>query len=395
MAERVLSAAAVTSAPGEWQVHAVRQIEYELRNVDDIFDPQTDALLSIGRRMDGRRFVVVDQCVHRHHGKRIADYFRHHSINADIRVFPGGERVKTVDAWQNILRALDSFPIRRRDEPIIAIGGGVLTDVVGFVASTYRRGVPHIKVPTTLMGYVDAAVGIKTGVNFNNHKNRLGSFEPPCAVFLDRRLLTTLAPRHLRNGLCEIIKLAVICDAHLFELLEHFGHASLEAAFQDTHGKEILDRSISSMLAELAPNLYEDELARKVDFGHTFGYGLETLHGEQLLHGEAVLLDILASVVIARERRLITKMAAERVFALVEGLGLDPAIDLLDADCMWYALADRMEHRNGRQRVPLPAAIGQCVFVEDITYEEIRTCVHMLHRGTSEHGSNCATLLQC
>ncbi len=76
-----------------------------------------------------------------------------------------------------ILRELDGFPINRRDEPIIAIGGGVLTDIAGFVASSYRRGVPHIKVPTTLMGYIDASVGIKTGINFNGHKNRLGSFE--------------------------------------------------------------------------------------------------------------------------------------------------------------------------------------------------------------------------
>jgi 3-dehydroquinate synthase len=115
-----------------------------------------------------------------------------------------------------------------------------------------------------------------------------------------------------------------------------------------------------------------------VDFGHTFSHGLETLHGDQLLHGEAVLLDILASVVIARKRRLITKMAAERVFALIQGLGLQLAIELLDADCMWQALADRIEHRNGHQRVPLPTAIGQCAFVEDITYEELRTCIHIL-----------------
>lgn len=390
-----MSTMAVIDSPGEWRVRGVRRIEYELLSVDDLFNPQSSALVSVGRIVDGRRFVVVDACVHRYYGKRIADYFRHHGITVQIRVLPGGEDRKTVAASQEVLRALDSFPIRRRDEPIIAIGGGVLTDVVGFAASIYRRGVPHIKVPTTLMGYVDAAVGIKTGVNFNNNKNRLGSFEPPRAVFLDRRLLATLAPRHLRNGLCEIIKLAVICDAHLFELLERFGLASLETAFQDAHGKQILDRSITGMLAELAPNLYEEELARKVDFGHTFSYGLETLHGNRLLHGEAVLLDILASVAIARHRGMITKMAAEQVFALVEELGLRPAIGLLDADCMWQALTDRIEHRNGRQRVPLPTAIGQCVFVEDITYQELRTCIHFLKQGTLRHGYDRASLIQC
>lgn len=387
--------ARLNNAPDGWRVRATRPIEYELHNVADLFDPESNALLSVGRVDDARRFVVVDECVHRHHGNRIRDYFRHHGITAKIEIFPGGEGVKTVDSWQRVLRALDSFPIHRRDEPVIAIGGGVLTDVVAFAASTYRRGVPHIKVPTTLMGYVDAALGIKTGLNFNNHKNRIGSFDPPSAVFLDRRFLTTLAPRHLHNGAAEILKLAVICDAHLFDLLERFGRASLDAAFENERGQEILDGSIGTMLAELAPNLYEDELARKVDFGHTFSYGLETLHGDGLLHGEAVLLDILASVVIARERGLLTSAAAGRVFELGGALGLKPAIERLDADCMWQALADRVEHRNGRQRVPLPTAIGHCTFVEDVSYEEIRNCIPLLTQGQSEYEIDGTSLIQC
>ena len=175
-----------TTSGTRWQVRETRQIEYELINVEDIFDPHNDALLSMGRVHGGRRFVVVDEIVFRHHGMRLHTYLAQHKIGAHIVPFPGGEVGKTMDAWQGLLRELDRFPIHRRDEPIIAIGGGVLTDVVGFVASSYRRGVPHIKVPTTLMGYVDASVGIKTGINFNGHKNRVGSFEPPARVLLDQ-----------------------------------------------------------------------------------------------------------------------------------------------------------------------------------------------------------------
>ena len=134
-------------------------------------------------------------------------------------MFPGGEEHKNSEIYQDIARALDAFPIHRRDEPVIAIGGGVLTDVVAFVAASYRRGVPHIKVPTTLMGYVDAALGIKAGINFNGNKNRLGAFEPPLAVLLDRSFLPTLPRRHLVNGVCEIIKLAIIRAAGLFQRL--------------------------------------------------------------------------------------------------------------------------------------------------------------------------------
>jgi 3-dehydroquinate synthetase len=115
------------------------------------------------------------------------------------------------------VRELDTFPIHRRDEPIIAIGGGTLTDVVGFVASSYRRSVPHLKVPTTLMGYVDASIGIKTGINFDGHKSRLGSFEPPRKVLLDKTFLQTLPREYILDGTGEIIKLAVIKDAGLFK----------------------------------------------------------------------------------------------------------------------------------------------------------------------------------
>jgi 3-dehydroquinate synthase len=372
----------MNAAAMHWRVSETRRIEYELCNAADVFDPASDAMLAGGRVTGGRRFVVVDELVLAHHGARIAAYFVHHGIDARIVGLPGGECAKTMDAWQGLLRALDDFPIHRRDEPILAIGGGVLTDVVGFVASSYRRGVPHIKVPTTLMGYVDAAVGIKTAINFNGRKNRLGSFEPPRRVLLDRTLLRTLSRRHLHNGVCEIIKLAVIKDAALFAQLERHGAASVADAFQDEHGGAILDRAISGMLEELAPNLFEDELARVVDFGHSFSYGLETRHEDRLLHGEAVLLDILVSVAIAHHRGLLADAAAARILALVERLGLAPPLELLDATLMWQSLLDRVEHRNGAQRVPLPVAVGEGVFANDIRRGELADAIATLQCWT-------------
>ena len=361
-----------------WRVSEIRRIDYDLVSVADVFDPAEGALLSMGRAYGSRRFVVIDECVHHHHGARLRACFVERGIDAHIVVFPGGEVSKTMDAWLDVLRELDTFPIHRRDEPIVAIGGGVLTDVVGFAASSYRRGIPHIKVPTTLMGYIDASVGIKTGINFNGHKNRIGSFEPPRRVLLDRSLLRTLPRRHLCNGVCEIVKLAVIKDAELFDLLEQFGAAGLETAFQGACGGEILDRAIFDMLEELAPNLYEDDLARKADFGHTFSYGLETRHAGRLLHGEAVLLDILASTVIAQQRGLLVRADANRILALVERLAMAPAIELLDAELMWKSLLDRTLHRNGLQRVPLPVAIGECLFVDDIAFAEIEVSIRIL-----------------
>ncbi|MBV6271368.1 sedoheptulose 7-phosphate cyclase [Alcaligenaceae bacterium CGII-47] len=362
-----------------WRVSYQRPVEYDIVEAPHLFLPQNQALLSAGRIEGGRRFVVVDENVDCYHGERIRAYFAQHQIEARIVVFPGGEENKTVDAYLGILHELDAFPIHRRDEPIIAIGGGVLTDVVGFIAGSYRRGVPHIKVPTTLMGYVDASVGIKTGINFNGHKNRLGSFEPPQRVLLDRTLLSTLPRRHLLNGVCEIIKLAIIKDAELFLELERDGAQSIAASFQNPSGEDILGRAIAGMLEELEPNLFENDLSRKVDFGHTFSYGLEIRHEALLLHGEAVLLDIMVSTLIACKRGLLSDEDTSRILRLVGRLGIKPQTRLLDASLMWQSLQERVEHRNGLQRVPMPNALGSCVFVNDITEQEIRSSIQMLN----------------
>jgi 3-dehydroquinate synthase len=375
----------MTNGKRNWHVSHQRMIEYEVVNCENIFDLKNEALLSVGKKKNTRRFIIVDENVDKHFSKEIREYFNGHNIDTKILVFPSGEENKSVDNYLRILRELDTFPINRRDEPIIAIGGGVLTDIAGFVASSYRRGVPHIKVPTTLMGYIDASVGIKTGINFNGHKNRVGSFEPPKKVFLDRNFLKTLPRRHLLNGVCEMIKLAVIKDIQLFELLESQGPACIESRFQDDTSALILDRSVGGMLEELQPNLFEDDLARKVDFGHTFSYGLETNHEAHLLHGEAVLIDILVSTLLASARHLVSEQELNRVFDLVAALGIELNYNLVTPDLLWNTLQERIYHRNGMQRVPLPKGLGQCTFVNDIQFKEIQFACNTLKERKINH----------
>jgi 3-dehydroquinate synthetase len=366
----------------KWRVTYQKPIEYEVLTCPDIFNPQNDALASVGKRGDTRRFVVVDSNVETHYATAIRDYFDNQNIEAKVITFPAGEKNKSIDNYLWILRELDTFPINRRDEPIIAIGGGVLTDVVAFVASSYRRGVPHIKIPTTLMGYIDASVGIKNGINFNDNKNRLGSFEPPKKVFLDRTFLKTLPERHILNGVCETLKLAIIKDVSLFELLESHGADCVQTRFQDEIGASILDRSVGGMLEELEPNLFEDELARKVDFGHTFSYGLETRHETELLHGEAVLIDMVISSILAEARGILPKQQLDRIFDLIAKLNIPLNQHLVDPGLLWTTLEERTYHRNGFQRVPLPAGLGKCTFVNDIKFNEIQSACRNLETRT-------------
>ncbi len=350
-------------------------VGYDIVRTSNLFDPYNPALLSVGKCKDARRFVVVDSNVERYYSRAINDYFSQNHIEAQIIPFMSGEEHKTVDQYLSLARELDAFPLCRRDEPVIAIGGGVLTDVVGFVASCYRRGIPHIKVPTTLMGYVDASIGVKAGVNFNGNKNRLGGFVPPVKVLLDRAFLKTLPKRHILNGVCEILKLAIIKDAELFNLLEVHGASSVDALFQDDAGSIILDKAIDGMIEELQPNLFEEELARKADFGHTFSYGLETQYEASMFHGEAVLLDIAVSTFIALERHLLSEQQVNRIFQLIMSLGMYLDCASLDADRLWESLQERVYHRNGFQRVPLPKEIGSCTFVNDVSLREIESAV--------------------
>jgi 3-dehydroquinate synthase len=362
----------------KWRVSYQRTIEYDVVRSPNLFDFENTALLYPGVAENNRRFVVIDDVVEKYYADDIRNFFKQHGVEAKIVVFPSTEENKTLESYLYFVQELDAFPIHRRDEPIIAIGGGVLTDVISFVASSYRRSVPHIKVPTTLMGYVDASIGIKTGINFEGHKNRLGSFEPPLKVLLDKSFLKTLPKRHVLNGVYEIIKLAIIKDIELLALLEEYGKESVDAQFQNGMGDVILDRAISSMLEELEPNLYEDDLTRKVDFGHTFSYGLEIYNGSDLLHGEAVLLDIIVSLMIARDRDLLTNLELERIFKLIDDLGIILDISVLDPDVLWESLEERTCHRNGVQRVPMPDGLGNCVFLNDIELHEIQTACQAL-----------------
>lgn len=354
-----------------------KKYSYSIVETKNIFDPENNALLMGGESSRGtRRFVIVDQCIHEIYGKRIKDYFKRRGVNANIKITEAGDKNKSHTNYMSLFSELCRFDVRRRSEPIIAIGGGVVTDLGGFVASTYRRGVPHIKVPTTLMGYVDASVGIKTGVNFDAYKNRMGSFEIPAGIILDRSFLETLDDRNLVNGMGEIIKLAIILDASLFEEIEREGASVILTKFQGKAGESILNKSIQGMVTELVPNLYESDLQRKVDFGHSFSLVIESASGYEIMHGEAVAIDVLFSSYLSVQRGLLAREDFNRIARLYQSIGLPMWSKCIHHEMLWRSIGERVMHRNGKQLIPIPVAIGNCDFVNDLTQEEICNAVN-------------------
>lgn len=367
------------SGSGSWTVRTSKPVSYEVRMRDRLFDLDRTDLLEGGTGRDGgqRRLIVVDSKVDHLHGKRIRAYFDHHGVDYSLYVVPADETLKEFDTAARIVERFDAFGIARRREPLIVIGGGVLMDIVGLAASLYRRGTPFLRVPTTLIGLVDAGVGAKTGVNFNGHKNRLGTYAPAELTLLDRSFLATLHRRHISNGLAEILKVALIKDYVLFGQLERHGPRLLDEKFQglthegDLAAQDVLRGATHGMLEELQPNLWEAELARCVDYGHTFSPTVEMSALPALLHGEAVCIDMALTTVVAWHRGLLTVDQRDRIFAVMRALELPTWNPLLTADVLTRALVETVRHRDGLQRLPLPVGIGDVVFANDVTGAEL------------------------
>ncbi|WP_309134160.1 sedoheptulose 7-phosphate cyclase [Cellulomonas sp.] len=379
-----------TDRPGSWNVRAQKTVSYEVRFRDDLFRPDRTDLLEVGgspgrgRRL--RRLVVVDSNIDLLHGAAIRAYFEHHDVHYEVLVVEANETRKDFGTAARIVEKLDEFGIARRSEPIIAVGGGVLMDVVGLSASLYRRGTPFVRVPTTLIGLVDAGVGAKTAVNFNGHKNRLGTYAPAELTLLDRTFLSTLDRRHISNGLAEILKIALIKDFRLFELLEQHGPLLLDEKFQgltatgDEAARAVLHAATHGMLEELQPNLWETTLERCVDYGHTFSPVVEMRALPALLHGEAVCVDMALTTHLACRRGLLSETDRDRVLAVMAALELPTWDPVLDPDVLVRALADTVRHRDGEQRLPLPVGIGGVTFVNDVTADEIRAAAALQER---------------
>lgn len=365
-----------------WEVRATQNIRYSVQFYDGLFSHTNTVLLRAGIGQTPacqRRLIVIDTRVLDLYGWEIEAYFRANRVNYRFLPLNTTEPEKTVENVLRVVRALNEFGVNRRSDPLIAIGGGVLLDVAGFAASLYRRGLPYVRVPTTLMGLIDAGIGIKTGVNFDAHKNRIGTYFPPQRAYLDTQFLRTLDERHVANGIAEIIKMAIIKDARLFALLEENVADAIADRFSGRAAyREILVRATVGMLDELSGNLWESVLERVVDYGHTFSPTLEMAALPELLHGEAVAIDMALSLVLAAQRDLINPEELSRALALIDAYGLPTKHPQCEEDLLMKALADSTSHRDGLQRVPLSRGIGAAVFVNDLTRAQIRSAARYL-----------------
>jgi 2-epi-5-epi-valiolone synthase len=297
------------------------------------------------------------------------------------------ETSKNLDSTIAILKIMEDKGIGRRNELVCAVGGGALMDEVSFAASIFRRGIFVTKIPTTLLGIVDASIGIKTGVNFEGQRNRLGSYHFDFDVIIDHCLLNGLGKGMIRQGLGEIFKIAVIKGETLFEkLLLNIDELENVSFYQGDKGVDIMMDSIELMLEELHSNPRENNLKRCVDFGHSFCplvemESLKRKNFKSVPHGYAVAYDCVLTATISLNRQKIASEQYSKIMELYRKFDFDFGNEIYrDNNLLWASFLELTKHRGYEQNLPIPIEIGKYDFVQDLTFEEMIQANISLHQ---------------
>ena len=339
---------------------------------------EDSALLTLADAIDDRRVAIVtDETVDRLYTERIAQWLSNRGLKVQKMVLPPGDASKSLPAACQILDWLAESDIRRRDV-LLAVGGGMIIDTSGWVASIYMRGISYINVPTTLLAQVDAAIGGKVAVNHGTAKNLIGGFYSPDAVVSCTDWMGTLDARQTRAGLAEAIKMSIISSPELFHFIER-NLESLRAL--DRESLRVLVHASSAIkcgLVERDP--YEVDLRRTLNFGHTVGHAVETATGYgPVLHGEAVAYGMSVAMRIARARGVLAAETAERIVGILRVLGLPTVPEEMPVmpptEEVIAALEMVRQVRNGSLRFVLPTGIGSSLICDDVCDDEIRVAL--------------------
>ncbi len=306
-----------------------------------------------------RYAVITDDHVAPLYGLQLAGEL---GDTATLHTVPAGESHKTRASWARITDELLAAG-HGRDSVLVAIGGGVVGDLAGFVGATFMRGIPVVLCPTTLLAMVDASVGGKTGVDTKAGKNLVGAFHPPAAVLADVETLRTLPVEHRRAGLAEAIKHGVIADATHFNELAALLPAILQGETSAT--MEVVARSVEIKAAVVRADSREHGLRKTLNFGHTLGHAIEHVSGYGLLHGECVAIGMTLEARLAERAGIAERGSADAIEGVLRDAGLPTERPRdLDIDALIAATALDKKARGGSVQYALPSRIGSMAGAE-------------------------------
>ncbi len=338
-------------------------------------------LEQLGKRMRnaglwGRAHVLSDEKVFTLYGHRVISILEKAGFTADCMAVPEGERSKSFETAVSIYDWLVNFHAERND-CIVALGGGMVGDLAGFVAATFLRGLSLVQVPTSLTGMVDAAIGGKVAVNHPRAKNLIGAFYQPRLVLADTETLTTLPRQELVSGCAEVVKHAMIRDPRLLEYLEERAEGLLMLDKAIT--SEVVSRSAAIKARIVSEDEKEQGIRVILNYGHTIGHGLEaaTNYG-RFLHGEAVAIGMMGAAMISRQVGLLFQEVVDRQKALLERFGLPTTCSGVDIESLLKAMELDKKVVGKKVRWVLLSGIGKPVVRDDIHREEAVSAIRKL-----------------
>lgn len=331
--------------------------------------PQALHALGLARRV----FLVTESQVGALYATPLLSLLEKAGLEAHLCTIPAGESSKSLECFSQIIDWLVQHKAERHD-PLIALGGGVVGDLAGFVAASYQRGMPLIQVPTSLLAQVDAAIGGKTAINHPQGKNLIGAFYQPRLILADPACLLTLPERAYREGWAEIIKSGMALDSELFNWLE----ASANALLHREPG--LLTKIVARCLRLKMELVQQDEREQGrraiLNYGHTVGHALEAATGYTTwLHGEAVAIGMEVAAAIAVALDLLAPEAAVRQRALLVACGLPTTCPGLTLDALLEAMSRDKKVQSGRLRWVLPTGIGQAIVSSDVPLAVVQQAV--------------------
>jgi 3-dehydroquinate synthase len=318
--------------------------------------------------------VITDENVQEPYALAATESLVHAGIDVELIAVSPGETSKSIEAATDLWREMLDLGADRKSI-VVAVGGGVVGDLAGFVASTFARGLRFFQVPTSLLAQVDSSVGGKVGINLPEAKNMVGAFYQPTGVLIDTATLATLPANEYRSGLAEVLKYGVILDAEFF--------AYLEAHVREINARQadVLAYVIARCCQLKADVVEHDEreetgLRAVLNYGHTFGHAFESLSGYgTLLHGEGVAIGMCCAARLAQRLGRVDAQFIERQQKLLEAFGLPTAVPNLDRDQIIEAMQHDKKVQHGKLKFVLPNRLGHVEPVGEIDLQEVKAAL--------------------
>lgn len=329
--------------------------------------PKLGQLLGIFPKTS-QAIMITDENVSRLWSQQVFEVLAAAGFKVEKTVIPGGEGCKNLTTAAQLHEHMVTIGLDRKSL-VLALGGGIVGDIAGFVAATYMRGINYIQIPTTLLAQVDSSVGGKTGVNLPQGKNLVGAFYQPDLVFIDTIFLTTLPEREFLTGLAEVIKYGIIWDQDFFAYLE------TQRQRIQARDSECLLHIISRCCTIKADIVAQDETEQGVrallNLGHTYGHAFEALSNYRFTHGEAVAIGTICAARLASDLGLLATPDLERIIALIHDYGLPTDYGDLDTSDIIVQMHTDKKNVGGKMQLVLPIALGKSQLFDTITEDQV------------------------